>query len=397
MSWGLLFVGMLLAVLGTAGAAAMLTAARSELTDAVTRRLRGSGESFAWLVEEEGLVVAAMALSSLGVCLVGVAIPGIFNQVTLPRLVVLLVFLVVPAVLLGGYLLPRWLTVPRASRVVTVLRPLLAAVRAALGVVLPSGVRPARDDVEAIAREGSASGLGAGEELAMVGGVVSFSERPVREMMTPRTDVVAVPVDAARNDVLRTFAESGYTRLPVYRDTLDEIIGMVHAFDFFKLETGDPLPVRPVAHAPESRSAADLLLDMQRERRHFAVVLDEFGGTAGVVTLEDLLEALVGEIADEDDAVVVASTPGVADFLELDGAATVDQVEEHFGVALSAVEAATFAGVLVERLGRIPVAGERFRLAGLDVDVVSATAVRIDRMVVRRGTPAPFPLDREGA
>lgn len=395
MSWAYLALGLLLAIVGTAGAAALLTAARSELTDAVTRRLRGSGESFDWLVDTERLVVAAMALSSLGVSLVGVAIPGIFDQVTLPRLVVLLVFLVVPAVLLGGYLLPRWLTVPRAGKVVTLLRPVLAAVRATLGVVLPSGARPARDDVQAIAREGSASGLGAGEELAMVGGVVSFAERPVRELMTPRTDVVAVSVDASRADVLRTFAESGYTRLPVYRDSLDEIIGMVHAFDFFKLEPGDPLPVRPVAHAPASRSGGDLLLDMQRDRRHFAVVLDEFGGTAGVVTLEDLLEALVGEIADEDDAEVVATAPVVADFLEIDGATTPEDVEAHFGIALPEGEAATFAGLLVERLGRIPIAGERFRLAGLDIDVVGATAVRIDRLVLRRGTPSPVPLDRE--
>lgn len=393
MTWILLAVGLLLAVTGTAGAAALLTTARSELTDAVTRRLRGSGESFEWLVDTERLVVAAMALSSLGVCLVGVAIPGMFDGVTLPRLVLLLVFLVVPALLLGGYLLPRWLTVPRAGRVVALLRPVLAAVRTALGVVLPSGARPARDDVQAIAREGSASGLGAGEELAMVGGVVSFAERPVREMMTPRTDVVAVSAETSRGDVLRTFAESGYTRLPVYRGSLDEIIGMVHAFDLFKLEPDAPLPIRPVAHAPASKSGADLLLDMQRDRRHFAVVLDEFGGTAGVVTLEDLLEALVGEIADEDEAAAPAAA-ALVDFLEIDGGATTDDVAEHFGVTLPQGEAATFAGLLVERLGRIPVAGERFRLAGLDVDVVTATAVRIDRLVLRRGTPVPLELDR---
>ena len=394
MSWLLLFLGIALAVLGTAGAAALLTTARSELTDAVTRRLRGSGESFEWLVDTERLVVAAMALASLGVCLAGVAIPGLLDGVTLPRLVVLLVVVVVPSVLLLGYLLPRWLTVPRAARVVAVLRPLLVAVRGALGVVLPSGARPARDDVQAIAREGSASGLGAGEELAMVGGVVSFAERPVREVMTPRTDVVAVSAETSRHDVLRTFAESGYTRLPVYRDSLDEIVGMVHAFDLFKLEPDDPLPIRPVAHAPASRSGADLLLDMQRDRRHFAVVLDEFGGTAGVVTLEDLLEALVGEIADEDEAGVPIA-PVLADFLEIDGSATTDSVAEHFGVTVPPGEAATFAGLLVERLGRIPVAGERFRLAALDVDVVSASAVRIDRLVVRRGTPQPLVLDRE--
>ncbi len=394
MRWVILLLGLALASLGSAGAAALLTAARRELADAVTRRLRGSGESFEWLADAESLVVVAMATASLGVALVGAAIPGIFDAATLPQLALLLIFLVVPAVLLGGFLLPRWLTVPRASRSVPVLRPVLSAIRSGLQVVLPSGDRSMSDEVQAIAREGSASGLGTGEELAMVGGVVTFAERPVREMMTPRTDVVAVPADASRGDVLATFARSGYTRLPVYNDTLDEIVGMVHAFDLFKLEPDDPLPVRPVAHAPESRPAADLLLEMQRDRRHFAVVLDEFGGTAGVVTLEDLLEALVGEIADEDDAAVEAP-PVAADFLRIDGTTPADKVAEHFGLAVAAGESTSFAGLLVERLGRIPLPGERFRFAGLDVDVTVATAVRIERLVVRRGTPPAIRLERE--
>jgi CBS domain-containing protein len=107
--------------------------------------------------------------------------------------------------------------------------------------------------------------------------------------MTPRTDLVAVAEGATAAEMSRTVAESGYTRLPVYRETLDEIVGMVHAFDLFRLQPGDRVPVRPVAFAPASRSCGDLLLDMQR-RRHLAVVLDEFG-TLRIVT-EDLLAAL---------------------------------------------------------------------------------------------------------
>jgi CBS domain containing-hemolysin-like protein len=196
--------------------------------------------------------------------------------------------------------------------------------------------------------------------------------------------------------VLAVFAESGYTRLPVYRESLDDIIGMVHAFDLFKLGPEDQIPVRPVAHAPESRSAADLLVDMQRERRHFAVVLDEFGGTAGIVTLENLLEALVGEISDEDDAEALPAEP-VREWLEVDGAESSERIAEHFGVSLPETSASSFAGVLVERLGRIPQVGERFRIAGLDVDVLAATPARIDRMVIRPRTPAAVPLDREPA
>ena len=138
---------------------------------------------------------------------------------------------------------------------------------------------------------------------------------------------------------------------------------------------------------PESRAAGDLLLDMQHERRHLAVVLDEFGGTAGIVTLEDLLEALVGEIADEDE---VPATPSAVspELLELDGAAAPEVVSEHFHVTLPAGEAATFGGLMAELAGRIPKAGERFACAGLEVEVLLASPTRAERLLVRRaGTP----------
>jgi CBS domain containing-hemolysin-like protein len=393
MSWLLLLLGLALASLGSAGAAALMTSARSALVAAVSRRLRGATESFAWLVEADRLVVTAMALLSLGVVLIGIAIPGLFTTATLPQMGLLLLFLVVPATLLGGSLLPRWLTEPRAEQVAAAVRPLLRAIGTVLRVVLPGGRHMLSADVNALAREGSAHGLGMGEEFALVGGVMTFTERPVREVMTPRTDVVAVSETARHDEVLATFAASGYTRLPLYRGSLDEIVGMVHAFDLFKVSHDDPLPVRPVAYAPESRPAADALLDMQRERRHFAVVLDEFGGTAGIVTLEDLLEALVGEISDEDDAEIVA--PAVrAEMLEIDGSVGVSEVAEQFGVDLKAADATSFAGLLVERLGRIPLTGERFRLTGLDVDVVHATPTRVERLLLRRGTQPRIDLDR---
>lgn len=396
MTAALLLVGLLLAATGAAGAAALVTTARSDLAEAVSRRLRGAEESFAWLAETERLVVVAMSVTALGLVLVGVVTPGIFERLTVVELAALLLVVIVPAALGVGYLLPRWLTRTRAARVVTLVRPPLAAVHGLLQFVLPGGNPPVSEGVEALAREGSASGLRTGDELAMVGGVMTFAERPIRHVMTPRTEVIGVAMDSPRELVLRVFAESGYTRLPVYRDSLDEITGMVHAFDLFKLGEDEPLPLRPVVHAPESRSAADLLVDMQRERRHFAVVLDEFGGTAGIVTLENLLEALVGEITDEDDA-EVPPAPALAELLELDGTAPAEQVADHFGVTLPEVGATTFAGLLVERLGRIPQVGERFRVAGLDVDVVAATPSRVERLVVRPRTPAPVPLDRERA
>ncbi len=396
MSALLLLLGLLLAVLGAAGAAALVTTARSELADAVSRRLRGADVSFGWLADRELQVVASSALAALGVTVVGVVIPGIFESLSLPGLVAVLMLAVVPATLTVGYLVPHWLTLPRAERVVSAVGGLLRAITAVLRVVLPGVRHPASDGIVALTREGNASGVHVYEEFAVVGGVMSFAERPVREVMTARTDVVAVPADVERAELLGIFAESGYTRLPVYREELDEIVGMIHAFDLFKVGAEDRIPVRPVVHAPETRSAADLLIDMQQQRRHLAVVIDEFGGTAGIVTLEDLLEALVGEIADEDDA-EMPPAPAAHELLAIDGTEGVEDVAEHFGVIIPRGTAVSFAGLIIERLGRIPRVGERFRLGGLDVDVVAATPARVERLVVRRRTPAAVPLDRERA
>lgn len=393
MSWVLLVAGLLLAFGGAVGAAALLTTARSDLARAVSRRLRGGDDSLGWLMTAEHRILAAIAVSSLGVALVGSVIPGIFHGVTLWQLAVLLLFLVVPSVLLGAYLLPRWLTATRAERVVERMTPLLRGASSALRLVLPSRAAEPEDRVRTLAREGLSSGMGE-HELILVGGVMSFADRPVREVMTPRTRLVALPHDADWDDTMAVFSESGYTRLPVYRGTLDEIVGMVHAFDFFKHQPHDPLPLRPVAFLPESRAAGDVLLEMQRERQHLTVVVDEFGGTAGVVTLEDLLEALVGEIADEEETQPEVR-PMSAGLLELDGSAATSSVAEHFGVALPEVEAASFGGLLAELAGRIPPAGTRFRLRGLVVEVLQASPTRVERLVIRRDGAPPIDLDPE--
>lgn len=392
MTWFLLFVGLALASLGSAGAAALVTSARAALAEAIARRLRGAQESLDWLADTEHQVVAATAATSLGVALFGAAIPGVVSDATPLGIGLLVFFVAVPVTLLGGYLLPHWLTVTRSAAVVDQLHRLLAGWATLLSVVLPTRHANLNDEVRALAREGTASGVG-GDELVMVGGVMTFASRPVRAVMTPRTDLVAIPQDAEYGDVETVFAESGYTRIPVYGASLDEIVGMIHAFDLFKHEPGGPLPLRPLSFMPEQRPAGDVLLDMQRERQHLAVVVDEFGGTAGIVTLEDLLEALVGEIADEDEPPQVAQAPA-GDLIEVDGAAAPAAVAEHFGVALPSSEAASFGGLLAELAGRIPRVGDRFAVRGLEVDVVQASPTRVERAIVRRGPATPTPLDR---
>jgi putative hemolysin len=393
MIWLVVAVGFAVAVFGATAGAALVTVSRAELTRAVGRRLRGAVPSLAWLAQVDADLTAASATTALGVLLMGAALPGLLAGSDATRLVALLALVGVPLVLLGAYLVPRWLTQPRAQTVARRVMPVLRPWSRVLGLVLPARrVATRATDLRSIWREGAAVGLRADDELAMVGGVMAFSVRPVREVMTPRTDIVAIDESSALEDIRLVFAQSGYSRIPVIRGTLDDIVGMLHAFDLFKLQPGDPLPVRPVAVTPGSRACGDLLLDMQRERRHLAVVIDEFGGTLGIATLEDLLEELVGEIFDEhDEEVRTQQTAGPAIF-ETDGNVPREAIEERFGVSLPAGRSTTVAGLLVEWAGRIPNAGERFLVRGLEFDIIQASPTRIERLLIRSGATPPVPL-----
>jgi CBS domain containing-hemolysin-like protein len=392
MIWLVVAAGLILSVFGATAGGALIALSRSELARVVSRRLRGAAPSLATLGQIDFHLTAASATTSLGVLLLGAATPALLVGSGAVRSLILLLLVAVPFVLFSGYFIPRWLTQSLPEGLTDRLVPGLRRWSSVLGVVLPARVADRPRDLRSIWREGAAVGLTTDGELALVGGVMTFTQRPVREVMTPRTELVAIPEDAALADITQVFAQSGYSRIPVYRGTLDEIIGMLHAFDLFKLRPGDPLPIRPVAMAPASRTCGDLLLDMQRERRHLAVVLDEFGGTLGIVTLEDLLEELVGEIFDEHDEGVQGAPAAPAAMLETDGATPVSAVAERFGVTLPARQAASIGGLLAELAGRIPNAGERFTLFGLEFDVLQASPTRIERLVIRPGPTPPVPL-----
>ncbi len=394
MIWTLAVLGLGLTVFGATAAAALITSSRTLLADVVARRLRGGAESLAWLPPLERDLAAASVTTTLGIAILGAVFPAMFAGARLAEFGLLLVFVALPTVMLSGYVLPRFLTRRRAPRVAERLQPFLRPWSAVLAGILPAPSVQPEALITELWRERAAAGAAPDEQLLRVGGVISFSQRVVREVMTPRTKLVAIPEEASEEEVRQAFIQTGYSRLPVYRGTLDEIIGMVHAFDLFRLKPGDPVPVRSVAVTPASRPCGDALLDMQRERRHLAVVLDEFGGTLGIVTLEDLLAALVGEIVDEDMAATRPPAPAGPELLEAEGGTPVTDIEARFGVELPPGQATTIGGRLVELAGRFPASGERFLLRGLELDVLLASATRVERVLVRRGSPASTPLDR---
>jgi len=310
-------------------------------------------------------------------------------------LAVSIVFLVVPVVATLFYSLPsaigrRWAestiktAVPWASRLAAVFAP-----------VSPHGstVRP-RADLTSPQLQRSAGDKGGSDDLTLVSGVLAFTERQVREVMTSRTEVVAVADDAPLDEICRLFVDSGFSRLPLYSNSLDDIVGMYYAFDLLKLAPGGQLPVRPVTMVPTTRPCADLLFEMRRERRQVAVVLDEYGGTAGIATLNDLLADLVEETFETTQMQRSESITQPA-VIEVAGTAALADVAQQFGTSLPG-GAETVGGLLSSHVGRIPIPGERFELADLEFDVVAATATRVERVTVRRVTVAVIHLESIG-
>jgi putative hemolysin len=258
-----------------------------------------------------------------------------------------------------------------------------------------------RDGIGDLLREGELEGIGAREELRIISGVVEFGEKTLRDVMTPRTEIFAIDVATPPHEAAQAIAQAGYSRVPVYRDSLDEIVGIVHVFDVLR-EAGERMPpIRPVAHAPASKRCSEMLFEMLRWQRHMAIVLDEFGGTAGLVSLEDMLEELVGDIRDEHDEPATAELHAVSRPAIVDASAEWVDVAARFQVDLESVGDArggrSIGGVLVRALGRIPQVGERFRIAGLDITVVQAEPSRLLRLLVQRAdsaAPVELPAPR---
>jgi CBS domain containing-hemolysin-like protein len=244
-------------------------------------------------------------------------------------------------------------------------------------------------EVQAFIGAGEDAGILEREDAELVASIVELSETVAREIMTPRTDVVALSGTADFATVERVFAESMFTRIPVFRDTLDRIEGVVHVKDVLKSVAGGSMPtvgelLRPVLVVPETKPLRELLREFQSARQQLAVVVDEYGGTSGIVTLEDVLEEIVGEISDEHKRPVPEVQKESDGVYLLDGAAHVGVLDELFGVEVGEVGFDSVAGLVLDRLGHLPRIGEHAGWQGLDLEVVELDRRRLRRVRVRR-------------
>jgi magnesium and cobalt exporter, CNNM family len=218
--------------------------------------------------------------------------------------------------------------------------------------------------------------------------IVDFTETVVREVMTPRPDIIAIRVDATLQDLRSVFREEQYSRMPVYRDNLDNIVGIVFVKDLVGLPPGAEPPMttlmRSAHFVPESKRVSELLKEMQRRQAQMAIVVDEYGGTAGLVTVEDLLEEIVGEIRDEYDVESETVTDEGNGTFVFSGKVSVDEVRDRLNVEIEREGFETVGGYLLSHLGRMPYVGETIDIDGLSFEVLEVERRRITKVRARR-------------
>lgn len=309
----LLVISIVIVASLTATASAVRSVSRIWLRHWVERRLSGAPAAALYLARPQRLILAATTGVALTVFAAGTFIGTAAPDSIAGRAQAVVAYAL--ALLILGQLIPRAIARRWPSVIIPPLLPLLRVIEFALMPLLmlvrrvTGEARQERqeawdsdaDTLGELLREGELEGVGEHTEIAIIEGVVHFGEKRVRDVMTPAAEVFAVEASVPPAEIARRIAQSGYSRVPVYRESLDRIEGMVHAFDVLGATEGSLPRLRPVGVASATTACNDLLFRMLRDRRHLAVVRRDDGTTAGIVTLEDLLEELVGDIRDEHD------------------------------------------------------------------------------------------------
>jgi len=283
--------------------------------------------------------------------------------------------------------------------VAQVLTPLTATILGVIGVrrEVPNGTADAAQQAPA-KEEQVEGGISQEEGRELLQSIVDFTETLVKEVMTPRPDLVAIRADATLPDLRALFREEQYSRMPVYRDNLDNILGIVYVKDLVALPPGAEPPLttmmRSAYFVPESKRVSELLKEMQRRQVQMAIVVDEYGGTGGLVTVEDLLEEIVGEIRDEYDIESETVTDEGDGVFVFSGKVSVDEVRDRLGVEIEREGFETVGGYLLSSLGRMPYVGEIVDMGELSFEVLEVERRRITKVRARRRKDAAAPAEQ---
>ena len=255
------------------------------------------------------------------------------------------------------------------------------------------------EEIRMLVEQSTEGGSLEGQDARLLEGVFEFSEKTAQDVMTPRTRIAALNADLTVEEAADQVAVYGRSRYPVYTDSLDEIIGVVHAKDILAALRARPgqtvrIIMRPPLFVPGTREVEDVLADMKRLKTHLAIVLDEYGGTAGLVTMEDLLEEIVGPIYDEYDP---QDRTGPSDGApRLDGSMTISEFNTQYGAALDDVDYTTVGGYIFGQLGRLPRAGDRVSVGPFTFEVVDMEGRRVKTIRLHGPKPEEAPASKPG-
>ncbi|MCS7314993.1 MAG: hemolysin family protein [Bryobacterales bacterium] len=312
------------------------------------------------------------------------------------------------AMLLSAYAVPHllyrrtgaaWLEplLPCLRAIALVARPAVVVFEFFASVVeigaKPGETQPAKtpgNDIEVLLEAGTEEGLIEESDHELIQSVVAFGDKTVREVMTARPMIVAIQADRSLEDLRELVIHEQYSRIPVYESGLDDIIGFVHVRDMFELDEEERRRrkvrelVRPVRYVPETKPVSALLREMQQDRAHMAIVVDEYGNTAGLVTLEDLVEEVFGEIRDEHEPGLDAMPDGEGAWV-VSGNLDVDRLGELLEFRpYPPPESTTVGGLVTEWMGRVPAAGERLERNGILIEVLASNGLRVEQVRVSR-------------
>ena len=429
MSTSLRLVIVFLLVLGNAifvaAEYALVTGRRSRLEERAERGGRGAKTALRLMDDpvrfistvQVGITISAILLGAIGEPLLsGLMQPPLSNTVAFLIAFVILTYL---SVVLGE-LVPKAVALQKAEPIAIVLAiPLdwLARIayplvwllqKSANGVLRVLRVKPAPAGMIAYTREDIRHSVAAAEDVGeleqaeeeMLYKVFDFASKEVSAVMVPRPEVVAISAEMPPEEALRAVVDSPFTRYPVYRGSLDDVIGVLHVRDLFGAIHDLGLAsvqlqsiVRPAFVVPETKDLAALLADFRREKQHMAVVIDEYGDMEGIVTLEDLLEEIVGDIEDEFDLPDTSVERIDETRIRIDGTYTIDDFNEEFGTELAQEDFNTMAGLVFGELGRAPEVGDEVRVDGLCLTVLEIDGSRILKIEVEFGAEDETPSD----
>lgn len=253
------------------------------------------------------------------------------------------------------------------------------------------------ENIEALITAGTEEGLIEEEDRKLIQSVVEFGDTVAREVMTPRPNIVAVDADATLEQLRQLVINEQYSRIPVYEGTIDAIIGFVHVRDMFELDEDARATktvrqlMRPIRFVPETKAVNDLMREMQAEGAHMVIVVDEYGNTAGLVTMEDLVEVILGEIRDEHEPDSDVTEDGNGGYV-VSGNFDRSRVADLLGVEPEEdADSTTIGGMVTEWLGRLPLPGEVVERDGLRVEILASDEMRVEQVRISKATPAPVP------